>query len=295
MSVDRALVFPGLIPLSDAAITAVVRTRDEHLDLAAHVCEFDPSDVIVRDGLTSTVHEALLAVAVIRRVASEPTQWAAFGGLSAGCLPSLWAAGVISEQGCFELVRLINNRQIETVNRGDTGHTLVVLASSDGDARQLVEVLRMRELEVWLSIDLGGGLIGLGLGPGVDLDVVTAMLNRLGVLVMDSVNRAEHCPCAVPDRAALTEIVASVDFSTGHSAVVSPVTGKLVDSPAASRQMLVEQWYNTASLPALLEGLGACTGVRGIDLVSPSASVYITRTAALLTDRTDHRVLAVPG
>jgi hypothetical protein len=295
---DRALVFPGLVPLTRSELTRVLATRDALLELAAGVCGFDPADVDVTDGSTglrSTVHEALLAVALLRRTAAEDSGWIAYGGLSAGCLPTLLAAGVIAEESCFRLIRDINEHQIAAKRTRPNGITLALLPSSEGDARRLPEALATADDEPWLSVDLGGGLIALSF-RGSDAEGLTRRLATLGTAVLDRIDRAEHCPWALPDRDAFARLLVGVDFRPATAAVVSPLTGKRVDdTPQAYRRMLTEQWFDTASLPRVVEGLCAVDSVAAVDLVGPAASVYVSRARALTAGRAGHRLLTIAG
>lgn len=295
---DRALVFQGLIPLTASHLDAILGVRDRHLELASQQCQFDPSRVARGQdtaGLTTTVHEALLAVAVIRTVEREEDRWAAYGGLSAGCLPALLAAGVITEAGCFQLIWEINSRQIAANRSIRSGSTLAVLASSEGDARQLVEAARMVDDEPWLSVDLGGGLVALSI-RSAHTEPIRALLTRLGVVILDTAERAEHCPYAVPGPEEWERLLGEVDFRSGAAVVISPITGKPVEStPAAYRRMLTEQWFDTASLPLLVDGLCGVEQVRGVDLAGPANSVYATRMRRLLADRAEYRLLDIPG
>ncbi|MCX4673507.1 hypothetical protein OG453_43900 [Streptomyces sp. NBC_01381] len=298
MASERALVLPGLVPLTESAVSAVLDRRDGHLELAARSCRFDP-DEVDRDqgstGLASTVHEALLAVAVIRRTERENGRWVAYGGMSAGCLPALLAAGAITEETCFQLIWEINSRQIAANRVRRSGSTLTVLASSQGDARQLTEALRMREESAWLSVDLGSGLVAVSM-RNTEPETIGPLLNKLGVSVMDTIDRAEHCPYAVPGPQEFTDLLKETEFRTAEAAVVSPLTGKPVEnSPDAFRRMLVEQWFDTASLPRLVEGLCGVDRVRAVDLVAPEKSVYVACTRRLLQDQAGHRFLRLPG
>ncbi|KIZ19538.1 hypothetical protein [Streptomyces natalensis] len=298
MASDRALVFPGLVPLTEPALAAVLDRRDDHLEFAARICRFHP-DGIDRDegstGLPSTVHEALLAVAVVRRLEQEAGRWTAYGGLSAGCLPALLAAGAITEETCFRLIWEINSRQIAANRLHRSGSTLVFLASSRGDAHQLIEALRRYEKSAWLSVDLGGGLGAVSV-RSTEPEVLGPLFHKFGVSVMETVDRAEHCPYAVPEPQEFARILRDVEFCTPNAAVVSPLTGKQVDNtPDALRRMLLEQWFDTASLPRLVEGLCGVDGVRGVDLVAPAKSVYVPCMRGLLQDRAEHRFLRLPG
>ncbi|MFA7765865.1 hypothetical protein [Streptomyces sp. NRRL S-448] len=298
MTSDRALVVPGLLPLTEAELTAVLRLPDEHLERAAKICRFDPATVDPSKGsggLVSTVHEALLAVSLIRRLADEPSHWRAYGGLSAGCLTALLFAGVISEETCFELIRETNTRQISANNARRSGTFLSVLPSSEGDAYRLIDALRAFDAQPWLSVDLGAGVIAISV-TRTDADAMRQLLARFGVAVLDVIERAEHCPYAAPDRAAFTEMLADVEFRPATAAVVSPCTGKRVDdTPEAYRHMLTEQWFDTASLPLLIDGLRAVDQVAAVDLIGPATSVLVTRMRQLLEGRAEHRHLAAPN
>ncbi|MBT2364798.1 hypothetical protein J7E88_05555 [Streptomyces sp. ISL-10] len=295
---DRALVLPGLVPLTASNVDAVLGVHDEHLALAAHVCGFEPGGTGGQQDsstLTTTVHEALLAVAVIRRLEQEPQRRPAYGGLSAGCVTALLAAGVLDEADCFRIIREVNSRQIEAHRTGRSGTTLAVLAPSEDDARRLVEEMRSASVPSWLSVDLGGGLVAISVGD-CDIDAVRARLGRLGVVVLDQADRAEHSPCTVPGPDELAGILAGVEFRTASAVVISPLTGKPVDnSPEAFRRMLVDQSFDTVSLPRLVDGLCAVDGVAAVDLIAPAKSVYVTRTRSLLQGRAEHRLLTLAG
>ncbi|MFI1867539.1 hypothetical protein [Streptomyces jumonjinensis] len=298
MTSDRALVVPGLLPLTEAELTAVLGVPDEHLRRAARICRFDPAEVDPAEGSTgllSTVHEALLAVSLIRRLEREPADWRAYGGLSAGCLTALLFAGVITEETCFELIRETNTRQIEADAARRSGTFLAVLPSSEGDAYRLVDVLRAFDPQPWLSVDLGAGVIAISI-TGTETEAVRRILTRLGVAVLDVLERAEHCPYAAPGRAAFQDLLADVEFLPATAAVISPCTGKRVDdTPAAYREMLTEQWFDTASLPLLIDGLCAVDQVTAVDLVGPAKSFLATRVRDLLSGRAGHRLLAAPN
>ncbi|WP_157549613.1 hypothetical protein [Nonomuraea candida] len=295
MSGDRALVFPGLVPLTGPELAAILGHWDEHLELAARICRFDPAKVEIGGGsasLPSNVHEALLAVALIRRTAGRTGRWIAFGGLSAGCLPALLAAGVITVEACFELIQEINVRQIEAKTARPNGVTLALLPASEGDAQRIADVMSTPDDQPWLSVDLGNGLIALSF-RSTDVDLLRRRLARLGVAILDVADRAEHCPWAYPAEQEWGRILAGVDFRPATAAVISPCTGKRVDdTPEAYRLMLTEQWFGTASLPRLVDGLIE-VGVAAVDLVAPGKSVYVTRMRALLSDRADHDLLTV--
>jgi hypothetical protein len=295
---DRALVLPGLVPLTRGELTAVLERRDALLELAEEVCGFDAGRLDVTDGharLSSTVHEALLAVGLLRRIAAEGRRWIAYGGLSAGCLPGLLAAGVITEETCFRLIRDINETQIAAKAVRPNGITLALLPSSEGDAERLVEVLATADDVPWLSVDLGAGLIALSFRSD-DAETLTRRLAALGTAVLDRIDRAEHCPWALPEPDVFAEIVADADFRPATAAVVSPLTGKRVDdTPGAYRRMLTEQWFDTASLPRLFDGLCAVDSVAAVDLVGPARSVYVPRVRAMAAGRADHRLLTIAG
>ncbi|WP_055599452.1 hypothetical protein [Streptomyces aureus] len=298
MASDRALVFPGLVPLTRGELTAVLDTRDELLELAEGTSGFAAQDLDVTDGharLSSTVHESLLAVALLRRVAAEGRRWTAYGGMSAGCVPSLLAAGVITEETCFRLIRDINETQIAAKAARPNGITLALLPSSEGDAERLVEVLATADDKPWLSVDLGAGLIALAF-RGDDAEALTRRLGALGTAVLDRIDRAEHCPWALPGPDVFAELLAGADFRPATAAVVSPLTGKRVDdTPEAYRRMLTEQWFDTASLPRLVDGLCAVDSVTAVDLVGPAKSVYVPRVRAMTAGRADHRLLTIAG
>ncbi|MFJ2786644.1 MULTISPECIES: hypothetical protein [unclassified Streptomyces] len=298
MTSDRALVVPGLLPLAEDELAAIVRVPDEHLRRAARICRFDPAEVDPAkgsDGLSSTVHEALLAVALIRRLAEEPTGWKAFGGLSAGCLTALLFAGAISEETCFTLIRETNTRQIEANAARRSGTFLAVLPSSEGDAYRLVDALRAHDPQPWLSVDLGAGVIAISI-TGTDTEAIRRVLTRLGVSVLDVLERAEHCPYAAPGRAAFAELLAGVEFLPTTAAVISPSTGERVDdTPEAYREMVTEQWFDTANLPLLIDGLRSVPGVTAVDLVGPARSFVVTRVRDLVAGRVGHRHLAAPN
>ncbi|MFE7302196.1 hypothetical protein [Streptomyces sp. NPDC057579] len=298
MPSDRALVFPGLVPLTRGELTAVLDTRDALLDLAVEVCGFDPGRLDVTDGhtrLSSTVHEALLAVALLRRTAAEEPRWTAFGGMSAGCISSLLAAGAITEETCFRLIRDINETQIAAKEARPNGITLALLPSSEGDAERLLEVMATTDDAPWLSVDLGGGLIALSFRGG-DAEALTRRLGTFGTAVLDRIDRAEHCPWALPERDRFAELLAGAEFHPATATVVSPLTGKQVDdTPEAYRQMLAEQWFDTASLPRLVDGLCAVDSVAAVDLVGPAKSVYVSRVRALTAGRADHQLLTIAG
>jgi hypothetical protein len=297
---DRALIFPGLVPLTESSLAAIVAVDDDHLRIAAAASSFTPATVPAEYGANppSTVHEALLAVAVLRRLESggADQRWRAFGGLSAGCLPALFAAGAISEKTTFELIYEINARQIEMKRTGRAGGvTLAVLSSSNGDALRLVELLDGQGYDAWLSVDLGDGLVAISLRTG-DAGPVRNLLGKLGVMVLDDADRPEHCPYAVPDRAAMTAIVAAADIVAPRVPVVSPLTGAvLANTPDALRAMLVDQWFDTASLPRLVDGLCGIPGIAGVDLICPAESVYVTRAEKLLSGRAAHELLPLAG
>ncbi len=298
VSSDRALVFPGLVPLTRDELTAVLDEDDALLGLAGEVCGFDPAHLDVTHGhagLSSTVHEALLAVALLRRTSAEGSRWTAFGGMSAGCIPSLLAAGVITEETCFRLIRDINNTQIARKEAHPNGITLALLPSSEGDAERLLEVLATADDAPWLSVDLGGGLIALSF-RGSETEALTRRLGTLGTAVLDRIDRAEHCPWALPERDEFRALLADADFRPATAAVVSPLTGDRVDdTPEAYRHMLTEQWFDTASLPRLVDGLCAVDRVAAVDLVGPAKSVYVSRVRALTAGRADHRLLTIAG
>ncbi|GES33667.1 hypothetical protein San01_61550 [Streptomyces angustmyceticus] len=289
---------PGLLPLTEAELKATLCVSDEHLQRAARVCHFDPAEVDPAGGSTgllSTVHEALLAVSLIRRLADEPASWRAYGGLSAGCLTALLFAGVITEETCFQLIWETNTRQIAANEARRSGTFLAVLPSSEGDAYRLVDALRAFDAQPWLSVDLGAGVIAISV-TSTDGDAMRQVLGRFGVAVLDVFERAEHCPYAAPGKSAFEDILAGVEFRPATAAVISPCTGKRVgDSPEAYRYMLMEQWFDTASLPLLVDGLCAVDQVTAVDLVGPAKSVVVTRVRDLLNGRADHRHLAVPG
>ncbi|MGW1544703.1 hypothetical protein ACWCPM_31555 [Streptomyces sp. NPDC002309] len=298
MSSDRALVFPGLVPMTRGELTAVLETRDALLELAEQIGGFATRDLDVTHGharLSSTVHECLLAVALLRRTAAEGRRWAAYGGMSAGCLPGLLAAGVITEETCFRLIRDINETQIAAKATRPNGITLALLPSSEGDAERLVEVLATADDRPWLSVDLGAGLIALAF-RGDDVEALTYRLGTLGTAVLDRIDRAEHCPWALPEPDVFAELLAGAEFRPATAAVVSPLTGKWVDdTPGAYRRMLTEQWFDTASLPRLVDGLCAVESVTAVDLVGPAKSVYVPRVRAMAAGRADHRLLTIAG
>ncbi|MFE1961332.1 hypothetical protein [Streptomyces sp. NPDC059479] len=298
MPSDRALVFPGLVPLTRGELTAVLETRDELLELAEEVIGFEAEDLDVTDGhaqLSSTVHESLLAVALLRHAVAEERRWIAYGGMSAGCIPSLLAAGVITEETCFRLIRDINETQIAAKAARPNGITLALLPSSEGDAERLVEVLATADDKPWLSVDLGAGLIALAF-RGDDAEALTRRLGALGTAVLDRIDRAEHCPWALPEPDVFAELLMGADFRPATAAVVSPLTGKRVDdTPEAYRRMLTEQWFDTASLPRLVDGLCAVDSVTAVDLVGPAKSVYVPRVRAMTAGRADHRLLTIAG
>ncbi|MFC8270104.1 hypothetical protein ACFUIZ_30970 [Streptomyces cinereoruber] len=298
MPSDRALVFPGLVPMTRDELTAVLATRDALLELAEQMGGFTSRNLDVTYGharLSSTVHECLLAVALLRRTAAEGWRWAAYGGMSAGCLPGLLAAGVITEETCFRLIRDINETQIAAKAARPNGVTLALLPSSEGDAERLVEVLATADDRPWLSVDLGAGLIALAF-RGDDVEALTHRLGTLGTAVLDRIDRAEHCPWALPGPDVFAELLAGVEFRPATAAVVSPLTGKRVDdTPEAYRRMLTEQWFDTASLPRLVDGLCAVESVMAVDLVGPAKSVYIPRVRAMTAGRADHRLLTIAG
>ncbi|GAA1542761.1 hypothetical protein GCM10009730_59770 [Streptomyces albidochromogenes] len=297
MTSDRALVVPGLLPLTEAELTSILRVPDEHLRRAARICRFDPAEVDPAEGsagLLSTVHEALLAVGLIRRLAHEPAAWRAYGGLSAGCLTALLFAGAITEETCFHLIREINSRQIEANTARRSGTFLTVLPSSQGDAYRLVDALRACDPQPWLSVDLGAGVIAISI-TSTDTKAVQRVLTRLGVAVLDVLERAEHCPYAAPGRTVLQDTLADVEFLPATAAVICPRTGKRVDdTPQAYRDMLTQQWFDTASLPLLIDGLCAVDQVTAVDLVGPATSFLVPRVRDLLTGRAGHRHLAAP-
>ncbi|MFD5097391.1 hypothetical protein [Streptomyces albidochromogenes] len=298
MTSDRALVVPGLLPLTEAELTAILQVPDEHLRRAARICRFDPAEIDPAEGSTgllSTVHEALLAVGLIRRLADEPDDWRAYGGLSAGCLTALLFAGAITEETCFQLIREINSRQIEANAARRSGTFLAVLPSSEGDAYRLVDALRAFDPQPWLSVDLGAGVIAISI-TSTDTEAVQHVLTRLGVGVLDVLERAEHCPYAAPGRTVFQDMLADVEFLPATAAVISPCTGKRVDdTPKAYRDMLTEQWFDTASLPLLIDGLCAVDQVTAVDLVGPAKSFLVPRVRDLLIGRADHRHLAAPN
>ncbi|MCM9082380.1 hypothetical protein L1606_30580 [Streptomyces spororaveus] len=297
---DRALVLPGLVPLTAANVAAVLAVRDGHLALAARICGFEPDRLDPgRDSaaLSTTVHEALLAVAVVRRLEREPagSSYRAYGGMSAGCVTALLAAGVLTEEGCFRIVGEINSLQIQAHRADRSGTTLAVLTASAEDAYRLVEELWPVAEQPWLSVDLGDGLVAISIRGG-DPDVVGAELNRLGAIVLDRAERAEHSPYTVPGREDFARVLDGIDFRTASAAVLSPLTGKPVDNtPAAHRRLLIDQSFDTASLPRLTAGLCGVDGVGAVDLIAPAKSVYVPRTRSLLRDRAEHRLLALPG
>ncbi|WP_405773155.1 hypothetical protein [Streptomyces sp. NBC_01538] len=304
---DRALVLPGLVPLTAANVAAVLAVRDGHLALAARICGFEPDRLDPdRDSsaLPTTVHEALLAVAVVRRLEEEPahrdtyppsSSYRAYGGLSAGCVTALLAAGVLTEEDCFRVVHEVNSRQIQAHRAGRSGTTLAVLTASAEDAYRLVEELRSVAEQPWLAVDLGDGLVAISVRDG-EPDAVGAELNRLGAVVLDRAERAEHSPYTVPGRAELARVLDGIEFRTATATVVSPLTGKPVDNtPAAYRRLLLAQSFDTVSLPRLTAGLCAVDGVGAVDLIAPAKSVYVPRTRSLLRDRAEHRLLALPG
>lgn len=298
MSCDRALVVPGLLPLTGGEMAAVLGLPDAHLRRAGRICGFDPAGLDPAAGsaeVTSTVHEALLAVALIRRLADGPDARPAYGGLSAGCLTALLFAGVITEETCFRLIRDINSRQTAANTAHRSGTFLSVLPSSEGDAYQLVDALRAFDAQPWLAVDLGAGVIAVSV-TGTDADGLRKILGRFGVAVLDVFERAEHCPYAAPGRAAFEEILADVEFRPATAAVISPYDGKRVDDdPGAYRHMLTQQWFDTASLPLLIDGLCAVEGVTAVDLVGPVKSVVTTRVRDLLSGRAGHQHLAIAG
>ncbi|CAM4068019.1 hypothetical protein GCM10009799_46740 [Nocardiopsis rhodophaea] len=297
MSASRSLIFPGLVPLSLPNLEAVVGVDDGHLSIAAHVCGVAPADAVARYGanLPQTLHEALLAVAVIRRMEKEPLGWTAFGGLSAGVLPALYAAGAIAEEDCFRLAYEINSSQLRAGRQRRSGTTIAALTSSEGDAERLVEVLGERGYKPHLSVDLGGGLVAVALPTGDPLPV-TELLHRLGIMVLDSIDRAEHCPFALPRKEEFRSLLDTVEFRSPTATVISPLTGEcLGSSPDELKHMLVEQWFDTARLPKTVDGLLSVSGVKGVDLVSPESSVYVSCTRNLLRGRADHRLLTLPG
>ncbi|WP_405840238.1 hypothetical protein OG528_20230 [Streptomyces platensis] len=298
MPSDRGLIFPGLVPLTRGELAAVLDEHDALLELAGEVCGFGPGRVDVaggHTGLSSTVHEALLAVALLRRTSAEQSRWTAFGGMSAGCIPSLLAAGVITEETCFRLIRDINVSQIAAKEARANGITLALLPSSEGDAERLLDVMATADDAPWLSVDLGGGLIALSF-RGSDAEALTRRLGTFGTAVLDRIDRAEHCPWALPGKDEFTDILADVDFRPATAAVVSPLTGRRVDdTPEAYRHMLTEQWFDTASLPRLVDGLCAVDSVAAVDLVGPAKSVYVSRVRALTAGRADHRLLTIAG
>ncbi|MFF5566317.1 hypothetical protein ACFY7Z_07105 [Streptomyces sp. NPDC012623] len=298
MPSDRALVFPGLVPLTRSELAAVLDVRDALLELAGAVCGFDPARLDVTEGhagLSSTTHEALLAVALLRRTSAEQSRWTAFGGMSAGCLPSLLAAGVISEESCFRLIHDINESQIAAKRARPNGITLALLPSSRGDAERLLELMAEWDDPPWLSVDLGDGLIAVSF-RGSDTEALTRRLAPYGAAVLDRIDRAEHCPWALPERDGFAGILAETEFRPATAAVVDPRTGARVDdTPEAYRHMLTEQWFDTASLPRLVDGLCAIDSVGAVDLVGPSKSVYVSRLRALTAGRAGHRLLTIRG
>lgn len=295
MTSQRALVLPGLMPLGPAELDAVLDISDTHLEAAAEICDFDPARTPTADGsqgLAPRVHEALLAVAVIRRMARESERWAAYGGLSAGCLPALFGAGVLSEEECFRLIREINSRQAAAHRSARSGSTLSVLANSADEARHLVCVVRARDRSAWLAVDLGGGLVSISV-RNPDPGPVTELLARLGLDVVDVAERAEHCPYAVPGQEEFAEFLDGVTFREAEVPVISPLDGKPVEnSPRGYRDMLTRQWLDTASMPHLVQGLCETPGVGAVDLVGPAASVYRARVRSLVTDGLPFRMLA---
>ena len=294
---DRALVLPGLVPLTASNLAAVLAVHDRHLELAAHICEFDPGrlDGTADSGaLPTVVHEALLAVAVLRRLERAP-RYRAYGGMSAGCVTALLAAGVLTEEDCFRIVREVNSRQNEAHRIRPSGRTLAVLAPSEDGARRLPEELRPVADQPRLSVDLGAGLVAIGVRAGAP-DAVRARLSRLGVVLLDQAERAEHTPYTVPGPEELTGVLADIEFRTATAAVVSPLTGRPVENTAeAFRQLLVDQSYDTVSLPRLVGGLCGVEGITAVDLTAPAKSVYVSRTRGLLRGRAEHRLLALPG
>lgn len=294
----RALILPGLVPLTRANVAAIIAEPDRHLELAADVCRFDPAALLGEDSssMLSTVHEALLAVAALRRVEREREQsWMAFGGLSAGCIPALLLAGAISEETAFGLIHEINSRQISLKQAGAVrGMTICLLTASEQDVDPLLALLRRRGHEVWLSVDLGSGLVAVSTRTDV-LGDVHQLFQRLGVVVLDVGDRPEHCPAAVPGRHEMTEILEHAPISTAQYVVISPVTGACVTGPDQIRSMMVEQWFAPASLTRLVDGLCHVDSVAAVDLVGPAESVYVNRTQALLTGRCSYEFLAIAG
>ncbi|MDI3389361.1 hypothetical protein QIS99_24645 [Streptomyces sp. B-S-A8] len=295
MTSQRALVLPGLMPLGRAELDAVLEISDSHLEAAAEICGFDPARTATADGsqgLAPVVHEALLAVAVFRRMEREGERWAAYGGLSAGCLPALSAAGVVSEEECFRLIREINSRQAAAHRSARSGSTLSVLANSADEAHHLVGVVRVRERSAWLAVDLGGGLVSISV-QSPDPGPVTELLARLGLDVVDIAERAEHCPYAVPGQEEFAEFLDGITFREADVPVISPLDGKPVDnSPWAYRDMITRQWLDTASMPRLVQGLCETSGVQAVDLIGPAVSVYRNRVRSLVTDGFPFRMLA---
>lgn len=290
----RAVVLPGLAPLTPHDLQAIVAVEDEPLELAARICEFDPAQVVGRLGgapLESTVHEALLAVAVIRRLHREQGRWTVFCGSSAGYLTAMLGAGVITMESCFRLIREINGRQ----TRNNRGSTIIVLALSASDAHHLAETICLVDDTARLSIDFGAGLVGISVGGEVT-DSVHKLLNRLSIFVVDILEAAQHCPYAEPNFDEFSVLTKNIEFLSTPSTVLSPITGQPVeDDPENYRQTLIEQWYEPASIPRLMDGLCGFPGVEGVDVISPEKSVFVTRLRTLLQGRIEHDLMAIPS
>lgn len=299
MTTGSAWVFPGLVPLAPAEVAAVLALADDHLNMAAAVCEIDIDSIDRRRGsefLSPTVHEALLAVAIVRRLKDDPSPPAAVTGLSAGCVTALFAADVITEASYYGLIRDLNGAQLEAIRESKSaGMTYALLPSSAEHVPSLLEAFRRRDADAWLSVDLGDGLISISTRRNRS-DADRLWLEKVGVAVLAEFDHPEHCPYALPARQVVRDIVEQVSLGPARCPVVSPLGGRIVmDRPEAYRSLLIDQWYDTAELPRPIRTLVDLADVESICFVGPHRSVFATQVRALTRDRTPHQICAIAG
>lgn len=290
---DRALILPGLVPLTADEVSAVLRQRDDLLDAAQVAAGFEARDLpngVGSDALLPIVHEVLLSVALLRVVRSG--RWTAFGGLSSGFPVALVAAGVLTPDAGLRWAVELTTRQLLGSALCDTGSTLALVPQDAAAARRATSILRAMGQDPRLAVDLGSDLIAISV-RGHDLTDAGRALASGGVAVLAEASRPEHCGYTAPARDEVQALAEALHLQPCRAGVVNPVTGRLVGAdPVDVRHALVDQWFATADLPAVVDGLARITGVTAIDVAAPTRCPYVSQVRHL-TLAPERRRLAI--
>ncbi|WP_159104439.1 ACP S-malonyltransferase [Plantactinospora sp. BB1] len=252
-----ALVFPGQGTQRPRMGVDLFRRYPEIVAAAEEVLGWSPREMSERGDvaeLTDTryAQPTVFLVNALRALAhaeDNPREYAVFAGHSLGEFNALVAAGILD---LMDGLRLVRERALAMAEIRDGGMLAVLGLPAD----EVERVIRRSNLnQVFLANRNSDRQVTLG-GQTAQLGLVSRLLRSAGAsnVLPLRVSGPFHTPLMAPARIRFARTLREVSFGTGHTLVVSSVTGADFD-PGSATELLTRQLVSPVEWVAVVHRL----------------------------------------